>query len=91
MSWASERKPTRTEDRAYSLLGLFGVHIPFTERVKGRFTNCKKKSYRNQKIRQYSVGRLIQNIPVVSPLGEVCWEIHPGNFTNQETTFKVDI
>ena len=28
MSWASERRTTRAEDEAYSLLGLFGVHMP---------------------------------------------------------------
>jgi hypothetical protein len=28
MSWASVRETTRIEDRAYSLLGLFGVHMP---------------------------------------------------------------
>ncbi|KAE9368926.1 HET-domain-containing protein, partial [Stipitochalara longipes BDJ] len=28
MSWASGRKTTRIEDRAYSLLGLFGVSMP---------------------------------------------------------------
>jgi hypothetical protein len=28
MSWASKRKTTRTEDIAYCLLGLFGVHMP---------------------------------------------------------------
>ncbi|KAL2075931.1 hypothetical protein VTL71DRAFT_874 [Oculimacula yallundae] len=28
MSWASSRKTTREEDVAYSLLGIFGVHIP---------------------------------------------------------------
>lgn len=28
MSWAADRKTTRVEDRAYSLLGLFGVHMP---------------------------------------------------------------
>jgi len=28
MSWASDRKTKRVEDRAYSLLGLFGVHMP---------------------------------------------------------------
>ncbi|KAH9846720.1 hypothetical protein C2E23DRAFT_743388, partial [Lenzites betulinus] len=27
MSWAAERKTTRVEDRAYSLLGIFGVHM----------------------------------------------------------------
>ncbi|KAF6809271.1 het domain protein [Colletotrichum plurivorum] len=28
MSWAAQRETTREEDRAYSLLGVFGVHIP---------------------------------------------------------------
>ncbi|OBZ70062.1 hypothetical protein A0H81_09933 [Grifola frondosa] len=28
MSWASKRRTTREEDRAYSLMGLFGVHMP---------------------------------------------------------------
>ncbi|KAI6167803.1 hypothetical protein EDD17DRAFT_1751214 [Pisolithus thermaeus] len=28
MSWAAERETTRVEDRAYSLLGLFGVNMP---------------------------------------------------------------
>ncbi|KAI5985061.1 heterokaryon incompatibility protein-domain-containing protein, partial [Pisolithus albus] len=28
MSWAAERKTTRVEDRAYSLMGLFGVYMP---------------------------------------------------------------
>ncbi|KAI6146412.1 heterokaryon incompatibility protein-domain-containing protein, partial [Pisolithus tinctorius] len=28
MSWAADRETTRVEDRAYSLLGLFGVHMP---------------------------------------------------------------
>ncbi|PVI01593.1 HET-domain-containing protein, partial [Periconia macrospinosa] len=28
MSWAAGRSTTRLEDRAYSLLGIFGVHIP---------------------------------------------------------------
>ena len=28
MSWAAQRKTTRAEDRAYSLLGLFGIYLP---------------------------------------------------------------
>ncbi|KAI6004850.1 heterokaryon incompatibility protein-domain-containing protein [Pisolithus albus] len=28
MSWAAGRQTTRAEDRAYSLMGLFGVHMP---------------------------------------------------------------
>jgi hypothetical protein len=28
MSWASNRKTSRVEDQAYSLLGLFDVNVP---------------------------------------------------------------
>jgi hypothetical protein len=28
MSWASNRETTRIEDEAYSLIGLFGIHMP---------------------------------------------------------------
>ncbi|KAL7930880.1 putative ankyrin repeat-containing protein [Trichoderma chlorosporum] len=28
MSWASDRKTTRVEDRAYSLMGIFGINMP---------------------------------------------------------------
>ncbi|KAL7280008.1 hypothetical protein ACG7TL_006421 [Trametes sanguinea] len=28
MSWASQRRTTRLEDEAYSLMGIFGVHMP---------------------------------------------------------------
>ncbi|KAL3426462.1 het domain protein [Phlyctema vagabunda] len=28
MSWAAERRATRTEDKAYSLMGIFGVYMP---------------------------------------------------------------
>ncbi|EIW56347.1 uncharacterized protein TRAVEDRAFT_86320, partial [Trametes versicolor FP-101664 SS1] len=28
MSWAAKRRTTRVEDQAYSLMGIFGVHMP---------------------------------------------------------------
>jgi hypothetical protein len=28
MSWAKKRQTTRQEDKAYSLLGIFGIHMP---------------------------------------------------------------
>ena len=28
MSWAAKRKTTRKEDKAYSLLGIFDIHMP---------------------------------------------------------------
>ncbi|KAI6143096.1 hypothetical protein BKA82DRAFT_1008523 [Pisolithus tinctorius] len=32
MSWAAKRETTRVEDRAYSLMGLFGVNMPMVQR-----------------------------------------------------------
>lgn len=39
MSWASHRETTRAEDRAYSLMGLFGVNMPtlYGEGLRGAF------------------------------------------------------
>lgn len=28
MNWAAKRETTRKEDEAYSLLGIFGIHMP---------------------------------------------------------------
>ncbi|KAI0382155.1 heterokaryon incompatibility protein-domain-containing protein [Hypomontagnella monticulosa] len=36
MSWAAKRKTTRTEDIAYSLLGIFGVNMPLIYGEGGR-------------------------------------------------------
>ncbi|KAI5985057.1 heterokaryon incompatibility protein-domain-containing protein, partial [Pisolithus albus] len=50
MSWAANRETTRVEDRAYSLLGLFGVNMPM---VYGE----GKKAFRRLQleiIREYS-------------------------------------
>jgi hypothetical protein len=37
MSWAAKRTASRIEDRAYSLLGIFGINMPliYGEREKG--------------------------------------------------------
>ena len=44
MSWAANRKTTRVEDVAYSLLGLFDVNIPCNmERERRPLCDCKKK------------------------------------------------
>jgi len=37
MSWAAYRQTTRVEDRAYSLLGIFGIHMPV---IYGEGTNA---------------------------------------------------
>lgn len=36
MSWASRRQTTREEDRAYSLMGIFGVNMPTIYGERGR-------------------------------------------------------
>jgi len=36
MSWASNRETTRIEDEAYSLIGLFGIHMPLIYGEKER-------------------------------------------------------
>lgn len=36
MSWASKRQTSRPEDRAYSLLGIFGTHLPMIYGEGGR-------------------------------------------------------
>ncbi|KAK5652021.1 hypothetical protein OQA88_10924 [Cercophora sp. LCS_1] len=40
MSWASRRETTRTEDTAYCLLGVFGVHMPL---IYGEGTNAFRR------------------------------------------------
>lgn len=45
MSWASTRATKREEDAAYSLLGLFGVHMPliYGEGQRGAFIRLRKE------------------------------------------------
>ncbi|KAL4077968.1 heterokaryon incompatibility protein-domain-containing protein [Scleroderma citrinum] len=45
MSWAAQRKTTREEDRAYSLMGLFDVHMPiiYGEGGKKAFLRLQRK------------------------------------------------
>jgi hypothetical protein len=45
MSWASERKTTRSEDTAYSLIGLFNVNMPmlYGEGGKNAFRRLQKE------------------------------------------------
>lgn len=43
-SWAEKRQTTRKEDRAYSLLGIFGLFMPlmYGEGPKNAFQRLKK-------------------------------------------------
>jgi hypothetical protein len=44
MSWAATRETTQVEDRAYSLLGIFGIHMPllYDEGIKA-FTRLQEE------------------------------------------------
>ncbi|CCF38807.1 HET and Ankyrin domain-containing protein [Colletotrichum higginsianum] len=48
MSWAAKRETTREEDRSYSLLGLFGVHLPllYGEGGKNAFLRLQEELIR---------------------------------------------
>jgi Heterokaryon incompatibility protein (HET) len=45
LSWAKNRQTTRAEDRAYSLLGIFGIHLSliYGEGSENAFKRLKKK------------------------------------------------
>jgi hypothetical protein len=45
MSWAENRKTTRKEDKAYSLLGIFGIHMPliYGEEEENAFIRLRKE------------------------------------------------
>jgi len=45
LSWAENRQTTREEDMAYSLLGIFGIHLPliYGERKEHAFRRLKKE------------------------------------------------
>jgi hypothetical protein len=48
MSWAANRQTTRIEDRAYSLLGLFGINMPTIYGEGGRaFTRLQHEILKN--------------------------------------------
>lgn len=49
LAWAEKRETTRKEDRAYSLLGLFGIHMPliYGEGERGAFERLRKKLRNN--------------------------------------------
>lgn len=48
MSWAAHRETTREEDRAYSLLGIFGVHMPLLYGERGAaFQRLQEEIFRS--------------------------------------------
>jgi hypothetical protein len=45
MSWAEKRETKREEDKAYSLLGIFGIHMPliYGEGMKNAFRRLREE------------------------------------------------
>ncbi|KAI6000077.1 heterokaryon incompatibility protein-domain-containing protein [Pisolithus albus] len=85
MSWAARRKTTRVEDRAYSLMGLFGVSMPM---VYGE----GKKAFRRLQleiIREYSDQSIFAWNPRIPRAGSVLAE-DPSDFWNCGHIERVD-
>jgi len=61
MSWAGKRETTREEDKAYSLLGIFGAHMPL---IYGEGTENALKRLREE-IDKVSKGRSFYRISTV--------------------------
>jgi hypothetical protein len=51
MSWAETRQTKREEDRAYSLLGIFGIHMPliYGEGVESAFKRLREEMDKNSR------------------------------------------
>jgi predicted RNA-binding Zn-ribbon protein involved in translation (DUF1610 family) len=70
MSWASSRQTTRAEDKAYCLLGIFGIHMPliYGEGAQEALYRLQSKIARRSKRRQLenisSEGYLCKDEPV---------------------------
>jgi hypothetical protein len=54
MSWAENRKTMREEDKAYSLLGIFDIHMPliYSEGAKNAFGRLQEELYKRAKKHQ---------------------------------------
>ena len=49
MSWAAHRESTRIEDKAYSLMGLFNIHMPMIYGDKDAFLRLQQNIIQNSK------------------------------------------
>ncbi|KAF2495486.1 HET-domain-containing protein, partial [Lophium mytilinum] len=81
MSWASNRRTTRVEDIAYSLLGLFGVHMPM---IYGEGRNAFARLQRE--ILKESTD---QSIFAWAPSHTGEWEQYRGPFATSPAEFAV--
>ncbi len=60
MSWAENRQTTRGEDKAYSLLGMFSIHLPliYSEGKEHAFKRLKKE-IQNSLTSEHTINRFI--------------------------------
>ncbi|KAI3326718.1 kinesin light chain [Xylariaceae sp. AK1471] len=65
MAWAERRKTTRPEDKAYSLLGIFNVHIPliYGEGEENALKRLREKI--DEALKEFSVPFSLNNIPEI--------------------------
>lgn len=77
MSWAASRQTTRIEDRAYSLMGLFDVHMPMLYgEGSAAFTRLREeimKRSNDQSLLAYNFNRHGKNNSV--------YNLHPTDYT----------
>ena len=52
LSWAENRETTRKEDRSYSLLGVFNIHMPliYGEGEEHAFRRLREEIYKGLKL-----------------------------------------
>jgi Heterokaryon incompatibility protein (HET) len=67
LSWAENRQTTRGEDKAYSLLGLFGIHLPliYGEGEEHAFKRLKKE-IQNSLPGEHTINRFIFSCMLIS-------------------------
>ncbi|KAL4079042.1 heterokaryon incompatibility protein-domain-containing protein [Scleroderma citrinum] len=94
MSWAARRQTTKEEDRAYSLMGIFDVHMPiiYGEGGKKAFSRLQReiiKASNDQSIlawRTHISGRRLQASTPLGPLAE-----SPVSFSRSGTIHPISL
>jgi hypothetical protein len=66
MSWAENRETTREEDKAYSLLGIFDIHMPL---IYGEGTESAFRRLREEIDKCFSIDRSRLLLPEISTQG----------------------
>ncbi|KAI0827267.1 heterokaryon incompatibility protein-domain-containing protein [Trametes gibbosa] len=92
MSWAADRETTRVEDRAYSLLGVFGVHLsPIYGEGTNAFLRLQEeiiKHVPDQSIFAWGWSQTLLSLESVSSDGPGVWNrVGPGMLAESPDVF----